>query len=798
MMGVREQQGDFLVAALAMMSAGIFLGSKADVPIWEAAVCFFVLFALAAVLAWRNHGKTWAVLLVLCFAAGFLRFTAANTLPQDDISRYAGKTAVVEGILMEEPHVTETAEGAVKVRYAVEVRRIKEEGQEKSACGGMYVHARWKEMSQVPEAGIGDAIRAAGVIRLPHGYGNPGQIDTVMLLRSQGITARLAAGKQGVAVEPGEDRMFLRYMAGIRKAYRENMESVMPKADAAAIFAMLFGGYEGMKPELVEAFTITGIVHILSVSGSHVSLIAATMAWLGMLLRLPKLAQSVLVVAAIAVYCVLAGCVPPVIRSGIMGGLAFLAIALERENDARRILLLTGLGMLLAWPLLLFHISFQLSFAATAGLLFVAPPLHRWMRARRFPEFLAGSLSITIAAQAFTLPFLAWYFHQLSLSSLLSNLVVVPIVEGMIVLGLFAGMAAWILPLLGKVLFLADSLLLGLVYELTRWMAYLPGSQVYVPSMEPWMGALFYGVLLYAIQAGERRERIRAWMVLHRGKLLPAILAGAVFFVGWQWSRPSEVMVAFIDVGQGDAMMVRTPHGHGLMFDTGGTRDGDFDVGSRVDVPYLLHYGVTKLDYVFLSHAHEDHAAGAGGILRHMPVGAVIIASEGREEYRKSMKLSPAEMSRTTFAEAREGEVFDVDGVRVEVLYAPVAEKKGTGNEVSNVYRVAYGNAAFLVTGDLVKEEEAKLLKKHPDLRCTVLKCGHHGSRTSTSDEFLKAASPKWAVFCVGKDNTFGHPHKETVEKVEKAGIEICRTDEDGAIAFYTDGKRMRVEKYRE
>ena len=245
-------------------------------------------------------------------------------------------------------------------------------------------------------------------------------------------------------------------------------------------------------------------------------------------------------------------------------------------------------------------------------------------------------------------------------------------------------------------------------------------------------------------------------------------------------------------------MMVRTPHGHGLMFDTGGTRDGDFDVGSRVDVPYLLHYGVTKLDYVFLSHAHEDHAAGAGGILRHMPVGAVIIASEGREEYRKSMKLSPAEMSRTTFAEAREGEVFDVDGVRVEVLYAPVAEKKGTGNEVSNVYRVAYGNAAFLVTGDLVKEEEAKLLKKHPDLRCTVLKCGHHGSRTSTSDEFLKAASPKWAVFCVGKDNTFGHPHKETVEKVEKAGIEICRTDEDGAIAFYTDGKRMRVEKYRE
>ena len=228
--------------------------------------------------------------------------------------------------------------------------------------------------------------------------------------------------------------------------------------------------------------------------------------------------------------------------------------------------------------------------------------------------------------------------------------------------------------------------------------------------------------------------------------------------------------------------------------DTGGTRDGGFDVGSRVDVPYLLHYGVTKLDCIFLTHCHEDHAAGAGGILGRMPVNA----SEGREAYQKSMRISPAEMEKTTFAQAREGEVFEVDGVKIKVLYAPMAEKKGTGNEVSNVYRVSYGNASFLVTGDLVKEEEAKLLKKHPDIHCTVLKCGHHGSRTSTSDEFLRAASPKWAVFCVGKDNTFGHPHQETVQKVQEAGIRICRTDEDGAIAFYTDGKRMRVEKFRE
>jgi len=791
-------QLDFLVGVLAAISAGIFLGSSWAVPMVPLLAVFFLLLACTLALLWRNHGKTWIAVLLLCFVAGILRFVMAYALPENDISRFAGESATVEGVITEEPRVTETAEGFKKLRYTISVRKIKEKDGERPASGGMYVYAQAKGEDAVPKAQIGDVIRAGGKVRLPHGYGNPGQIDTEMLLRSQGITAQLVCGKQGIHPEPQENKLFLRKMSEIRNAYRKGMEAVMPKADAAAIFAMLFGGYEGLRPELVDAFTTTGIVHILSVSGSHVSLLAAVMAWLGTFLRLPKLAQSVLVIGVIAVYCVLSGCVPPVIRSGIMGGLAFLALALERENDARRILVLTGIVMLLISPLLLFHISFQLSFSATAGLLFVAPRLRLWMKERGLSEFLVGSLSITIAAQAFTLPILAWYFNQLSLSSLLSNLLVVPIVEGMIVLGLFAGIVAWLLPFLGRLMFLFDSLLLGIVYEMTRWMARLPGSQIYFPTMGIGAGSVFYVVLVYAIQSPERKALVRARLFPYRKGILCAVLAGILFFAGWRWSRPSEVMVAFIDVGQGDAMMVKTVHGHAVMFDTGGTRDGGFDVGSRVDVPYLLHYGVTKLDCIFLTHCHEDHAAGTGGILGHMPVNAVVTASEGREAYQKSMRISPAEMEKTTFAQAREGEVFEVDGVKIEVLYAPVAEKKGTGNEVSNVYRVSYGNASFLVTGDLVKEEEAKLLEKHPDIHCTVLKCGHHGSRTSTSDEFLRAASPKWVVFCVGKDNTFGHPHPETVQKVQEAGIQICRTDEDGAIAFYTDGKRIRVEKFRE
>ncbi len=492
-----QLQIEFLAGVLAAISGGIFLARETAPPLLPLTAGWLACLALGLVLTRRRHGKTWIVLLILCFLTGMLRFITGNELPSTDVSHFAGRRATVVGRIVEEPRVAETADGSFKLRYRIAVKKIAE-GGEREACGEMYIYSR-AAAGQVPQGRIGDTARARGEVRIPRGYQNPGQIDTEMLLRSQGITAQMVAGKEGVHVDPGEERPFLGRLAEIRASYRESMESVMPKTDAVAIFAMLFGGYDGLKPELVEAFSATGIVHILSVSGSHVSLLAAVTAWMGAFLGCSRPLQAVMVTAVIVVYCLLAGCVPPVIRASIMGGLAFLALALGREGDGRRILLLTGAGMLLFSPLLLFHISFQLSFAATAGLLFVAPSLRCRMLERKFPEFAAGSLAVTIGAQAFALPFLAWYFNRLSLSSLLANLLVVPVVEGMIVLGLFAGLLAWLLPFLGKLLFLLDSLFLGAVYEMTRWMAKFPGSQIYLPTVGFGGGGIFYGLLIYGL-----------------------------------------------------------------------------------------------------------------------------------------------------------------------------------------------------------------------------------------------------------------------------------------------------------
>ena len=805
-----QHQEEFLISLLVSLGFGIAFG--AAFPALPFLPLLAVLTGLLMWAAWGIHRasrQVWPAFLLAAFLVGLLRFQSGMLLLPDDISHFAGQELQVTGRLTEAPQIKTRSDGTISIRYCLQAEKVRphKEG-EQSASGSLYVYARFAKEEAAAKPQIGDMLLVRGSLRLPHGFHNPGQIDTEMLLRSQGITATLIATKGGVTLKALPESEvsawtgLLRRLAAVREHYLSSMQAVMPKEDAAAIFAMLFGGYQGLQPELLESFTATGIVHILSVSGSHISLLAAVMAWVGSLLRLPKVARVVLVISVIAIYSMLAGLVPPVIRSALMGALAFLALALDREKDARRLLLLTGLFMLTLSPLLLFHISFQLSFAATAGLLYVAPVARDWMQTCRLPPALSAGLAITLGAHASTMPLIAWYFNQLSLSSFLANLVIVPIVELIIVAGIGAGLAAYVVPLVGAVVYTGDSLLLGVVYELARWMAALPGSQVWIPSPGWWGALIYYAVLSVLVLKEPWKQKVTAVLWARKGYLLMLGAVSVAFVLGYRWSQADNIVLAAVDCGQGDAVVLRTAHGKTILFDCGGERDGNepgaFNTGERVIVPYLRHYGINRVEAVFLTHAHADHAGGAGAVLKRMPVGSVYTADEGREAYARSMGIGSADPLLQKLHPAREGEVFQVDGVRIEVVYAPPLAVKGdeSGNEASNVYRIVYGNASFLITGDLTKENERVILEKGGNVHCTVLKVGHHGSNTSSSEEFLQAASPSYAVICVGANNNFGHPKAEVLERLKGLGAQILRTDRQGEIKFCTDGTRMKVETY--
>ncbi len=275
-MKIGQHQKVFLAGLLIALGAGIGCASLLTLPMGIVLSLLVMPLLLSVYGCCRAQTWTWLAFVLAFFFVGFLRFMVADNLPEQDISHWAKETVKIEGTLREVPRLTEDNQGRKKQRYLLDVTKVKQQGQEwQAASGGLYVYASERE---APEVRIGDKVTAAGKVRSPHGYQNPGQLDTKMLLKSQGISASLSAGKQGIKVMPVDTAAFARKLAEVRRHYRDSMEQVMPKSDAAAIFAMLFGGYDGLKPELVDSFTITGIIHILSVSGLHISLLAAVMA----------------------------------------------------------------------------------------------------------------------------------------------------------------------------------------------------------------------------------------------------------------------------------------------------------------------------------------------------------------------------------------------------------------------------------------------------------------------------------------------------------------------------------------
>lgn len=750
---------------LAFLAAGILFAEIFAPPIKIFLPICIALCATTIILTWKKDFSVAMKIIgvIIFFAIGVLRFFSADNLPSENISNFANQSVKIFGTIREDPQIKIITNESSMIRFIVDVENVQVGKKIFPTSGGVFIG----DYNGETVGQIGDKISCSGNLKLLHDYQNPGQIDNVIRNKANNIFARISADKSGVEIEHIEGNLqikFLRLVASIRQHYLSEMQKVMPQQDAAAIFAMLFGGYAGINQDLVKEFQTTGIVHILSVSGSHMSLLAAATAYFCLLLKFPRGLTVTLGIFVIVTYTLLSGMLPQVIRSACMGILAFTGIILNIEALGARLLTLTALAMLINQPLLIYDISFQLSFTATAGLIYLADEIQNFLH--RIPKIFAYPASITLSAQIASLPIIIWYFNQVSLSSVLANIFVMPLLEIVIVGGLLGGIFAAIIPVVGKIIFVGESVIFNTAAELNRIFANLPFSSVQVPTLGIAAGFVYYFALIF------RKAEILLLLIF--------ILAFNFFKVG------GNLEVNFVDVGQGDCCVVFTPHRKCIIFDTGGIREKIFDIGERVVVPYLKHENVFEVEKIFLTHVHEDHSGGAGAIIKKFSVGEIITAAENKSEYAAVFGI--AEEKITNLREGKQDEIFYIDGVEIKILYAP---KIGTGNEISNVYQIKYGDIKFLITGDLVKEVESEMLSKKIDVASEVLKVGHHGSSTSSSEEFLHAVNPKVAVICVGYGNSFGHPRAEVLERLEKIHAKIFRTDIDGLIKFKTDGKNL-------
>lgn len=786
-----------IIYACAAFAAGIWLAGIHNWHIPTLAVLAAVLLVSALRQVRRKEqlpNHFWPVI-GLFLVAGMMHQSQGIVLPADDISRYAGRTITMEGVVDEVPEVNEAPEGR-QVKYLVRVETVKTERVAAvPASGKVRLYVLYKDNTK--PAAYGNRIMVYGKVLELHGYNNPGQIDVTMALKRQNITARLAAQSKDLKIVYAPATYYWRaHLVNWQTGIVQAMQKIMPASDAGVLTAVLFGGYQNISGKVLDDFATTGLIHILSVSGAHIALVAGLMRWLGTRMHLGLWTSAALAISAITLYAVMSGLTPPVIRSAAMGFISLAAGMMNRENYAPAALAVTALIMLVWQPLLVYDISFQLSLGATAGLVFLYPKTLTALG--KIPAWLAGPLAVTVGAQLGVLPFIAWYFNNFSLISFLANMIVLPGVELLIILGLAGVMLYTVMPAIGAPVFVICSLMIGGITQLTALLAAVPYSSVYIPSGGLRTGAAYYLGLawLYGwrpLALPGPGQLLGRWP---KSCALTIVLAGVILLaVNW---LPNPLTVHFIDVGQGDSTLVITPHGRAVLIDTGGSyNSAAFDMGERVVAPYLKHYGVTVIDYLILTHGHQDHAGGAAGVAANIKVNNIMLA---REAYSPPVRALLRSGQGAAVIPTYTGQAFALDGVLFTIIHTTGSSMQNgetaTGNEVSSVIRVSYGHHSFLVTGDLEARGEAELLAEGVS-PSTVLKVGHHGSKTSTTPLFLQAVNPSFAVISAGYNNRFGHPHPETLARLNATKkTRIYRTDKQGAIVFRSDGTSIVADTY--
>ncbi len=612
--------------------------------------------------------------------------------------------------------------------------------------GSFYLQVTVPHNTEPPA--IGATVRLRGYLRRSPGYANLTPTDPGpwrMRLKS----ARFLT----VEDEPGS----LLSLAGWLRRRAETAFEPLEGGGPALARALLLGDRSRLSKSWQTALRRCGLGHVLAVSGLHVGLLAVVL--LVAAAPLPPRLRYLPALAGIVAYLLLIGPRPAVLRAALMGVLALGALALHRPPQGLNALACCAAGLALADPPIAGRLGFQLSVAATAGILLLAPVFTR--RWTALPMLLRRPLAATVAAQLATLPWtlsLAGGVHPLAP---LLNLVAVPLLAGFLLVAfLWLALALAACGLASQVL--------APVLDAGAWFVEMlsrlpPSPAVFLPLTMPALpAAAAAGVALFFPR---RTARLGLLVVLASltGARTPSPVSPAV----------PEVVV--LDVGQGDAILLRDGR-RTLLIDGGGWPHGDF--GGRVLVPALSALGIRRLDAVALTHPDRDHCNGLVDLTRYLPVAEIWMSPWASGDCAGELLGAPARRWRVLWR----GEVERLGGWRVEVLHPAPGSRRGR-NDRSLVLAARVAGHRLLLAGDVEAPVEKRLAAEHADrLSAGVLKIAHHGSRSSTTGAFLRAVGPRVALISAGVGNPYGHPHPRVLERLHAAGVRVLRTDRSGML----------------
>lgn len=758
------------------------------------AVAIFFCLLLACFLSYSWFFSVCTALFFFCWGLFALHPWLSPEASQYSIRTKASDSPItVEGVISARPSVA--PEGS---RLIIQVERVLAGKQAEAVSGFLLLYVSSGDISLLR----GDRIRFASRVSVPRRLGLPGEFDYSRYLALQGISAtcRVASQDEIVLVRAAAENSLHRTIDRMAGVLGDSIRRSIPDNRVSSILtALLLGDQRRIPRDLADAYTRAGVNHILSISGFHVGIIAAFISafifWFLTRFEYPALRWNIrriallIAVPAMFAYLFLTGSAPATARSVIMLAVFAIAFFAEREHDALNTLLLAAFILVAINPPTLFDVSFQLSFISLWGILVIAPLIMKRTAVvnSRYLRAMIQFAAVSAAASCVTLLPVLYIFKVASFNGILTNFLIVPLLGyGAVLAGFIVLPLLPLLPSLSALLLWPAAMLVTISNHFIMWCTSLPVITFH--GITAW-DMFFFLIFMTSMTFSKRRITL-----LVSGVLIPVTACALHIYAAT--NSDDRLHITMLSVGQAESMLLRLPDGSTMLVDGGGyLHDTGRDFGQQMLAPALGALHVGRIDKMIATHDHPDHTGGLPFIIKNFTVG----------EFWSGMDLS-AEMQRDLNQRVvpqrtlKAGDIITLPGpVTVTVLspagstHASADVDESSANEQSLVFRLSYRNFSMLFCADAGFGAEQRMLAGRHGLKSTVLKVGHHGSRYSTSKEFLERVLPELALISAGAGNRFGLPSARTVALLKSKGIPVYRTDRDGTIEVVTDGNNWSV-----